>query len=75
MDEVSHALEQLASADLVLADEVKAIVQAQGSVPTGRMALLVEETLWGLSQEIAFGTALASGGAADITAPSVCSMA
>ena len=61
MDEVSHGLERLAEADPDLANEVGAILQQHGAIPEGRMALLVEDTLWGLSQEVAFGTALAKG--------------
>ena len=61
MGDVRHALERLASVDPALAREVGAIVQKQGPVPEGRLALLVEDALWGLSQEVAFGAALAKG--------------
>ncbi len=61
MDEVGHALERLAAVDPALAGEVGAIVQENGPVPEDRMALLAEETLWGLSQEKSFGAALAKG--------------
>jgi nitric oxide reductase NorD protein len=61
MDEVTHGLNRLAAADPDLAREVGAIVKAHGPVSADRMTLLVEETLWGLSQEKAFGAALAKG--------------
>lgn len=61
MDEVRFALERLATADPELAEEVGHILASHGPVPAGRMDLLVEETIWGLSQETAFGAALARG--------------
>lgn len=61
MNDVSQALERLAEVDPTLAKEVGDIVKKHGPVSGERMALLVEETLWGLSQEVSFGTALAKG--------------
>ena len=61
MNDVSQALERLAEVDPTLAKEVGDIVKKHGPVSGEQMALLVEETLWGLSQEVSFGTALAKG--------------
>jgi len=70
MDEISHGLHRLATVDPDLAGEVGAILQAHGPVSADRMTLLVEETLWGLSQEKAFGAALAKGYARLVSGPS-----
>ncbi|MBW1889918.1 MAG: hypothetical protein JRI93_05240 [Deltaproteobacteria bacterium] len=61
MNKGSDALERLAVADPELARETGRIIQLHGPVSADRMTLLVEETLWGLSQEISFGAALAKG--------------
>ncbi|MFC1812742.1 nitric oxide reductase activation protein NorD [Thermodesulfobacteriota bacterium] len=55
-------LEQLFLADPDLAEWVAAgLEQKAGSVSPMRVAMLVEETLWGLSQEVSFGHAIATG--------------
>ncbi len=61
MNDVSQALERLAEVDPTLAKEVGDIIKKHGPASRERMALLVEESLWGLSQEVSFGTALSKG--------------
>ena len=57
-----HPLSCLAGADPDLATEVKTILDtAVTPVQRNELALLVKETLWALSQEIAFGRAVGRG--------------
>ncbi len=56
------ALKQLGVADPDLAAEVQTVMaQKAVAVPDEDVAMLVEETLWGLSLEISFGRSLAQG--------------
>jgi len=55
-------LEQLFLADPSIAEWVAAgLEQKAGSVSPMNVAMLVDETLWGLSQEVSFGHAIATG--------------
>jgi len=61
MNKDSHDLERLAAADPELAKTVGEIIGRQRPVDTDRVSLLVDDAIWGLSQEISFGRALAKG--------------
>jgi hypothetical protein len=62
MHHEDHPLTRLAIADPDLATEVEAILDAAAtSVHGNDLALLVDDTLWALSQEIAFGKAVGLG--------------
>jgi len=55
-------LKQLAIADPDLAEAVKTVLdQKAGPLPLEDITLLVDETLWALTQEISFGHAVAKG--------------
>ena len=57
-----HPLKKLALADPELARVVKTVLdRKKRKVSLPELELLVEETLWGVSQEINFGRALAKG--------------
>lgn len=62
MVEEDHPLSRLALADPDLAADVETILAAATSaVQQNDLAMLVQETLWALSQEIAFGRAVGRG--------------
>ncbi|MCG6911566.1 MAG: hypothetical protein LJE94_15785 [Deltaproteobacteria bacterium] len=61
MGEGTAVLERLAAADPEMAADVGDITGRHGPVTVERMALLLDETMWGLSLEVSFGRALAKG--------------
>ncbi|NQT69735.1 MAG: hypothetical protein HQ552_09155, partial [Desulfobacteraceae bacterium] len=62
MTNYNEHLKQLAIADPDLAANVKTLLdQKAAPVPLEDIALLVDETLWALSEEISFGQAVALG--------------